>query len=264
MADVLDFYHLKSQPFSTGASQPFLSGDLKTVMQCIKYSATETGICVICGVPGQGVSYAVNYSVNHGNLPDMTIKYFPVCHISPRDVYKEICRITESHPEAKGRMAMITAIRTRAGQLAEQRKPLLLILDNAQNIPEEVLQDLPSLISTDYGCQNNISVILCGDKGMLPAVHGFERLRQRITAHHTMNGLTPKETKAYVLHRLKCAGGTEEMIHPEVLDALHELSAHGNCRELNNLMRDALRIGMNAQRTVIDMDVIVSSRAHQM
>ena len=59
----------------------------------------------------------------------------------------------------------------------------------------------------------------------------------------------------YILHKLKLAGAAESIIEPAALAATHSFT-QGNPRLIDNLMTDALTIGSQQNKQVIDAEII--------
>ena len=74
-----------------------------------------------------------------------------------------------------------------------------------------------------------------------------EALCLRITVHYNFTGLSSPEVAGYVRHKIACAGGTESIIGPAALSAVHSHS-QGNSRVIDNLMTDALLLDMQLDK----------------
>lgn len=266
MDNTLKFYHLSYHPFpGTGKpAETYESTDLRQAVAVAEVTAKENGVGLLTGPVGVGISYSAFCASGKLNQTQYTIRYYPVCDITPRDFYKGLCRVTDTNCQGKGKEAMIAAIRSHARMLKEQGRPLFLTLDNAQNIPSSVLQDIPTLVMEDYGIAPMMGILLCGTEELRDRIRSLhcESLLQLVSNRYTFRGLSEQECVAYVLHKLKLAGGTEALLTEDALNALHAASCLGNCRMLNNLMRKAFQIGAQAKRTTIDMDVLHSAAKH--
>lgn len=268
MVTMLNFYGLHFQPFPTKLhddGKKYESIDVKQTTAILRYALPEMGISLICGDTGRGTSYAVYCATQPLKRANYTVSYVPVCHICPRDFYKEACRVIGTSSIGRSRQAMITALRQGAMELKNQGKPLVLVLDNAQNLPDLVFWDLVTLVNGDFGLENLMTLILCGNKDLKYRILQSENqtLEENLVAHYTLKGLSEQEVPAYVLDRILLAGGKKDMICEDALNALFELSGRGSIREVNNIMRTALLVGAQANRQVIDMAVLRSAVEHR-
>lgn len=268
MSAVLDYYGLNFQPFPMrldSSEKKYLSTDLRQVEAVLRYALPEMGPILFCGDTGRGISYAAYCATEPLARSGYTVKCVPVCHICPRDFYRETCRVVGANPPGRSRQSMITALREGARDLKMQGRPLVLVLDNAQNLPDLVLWDLVTLVSGEFGLENLMTLVLCGTKDLKYRIQQTENqnLEENLAAHYTLEGLSETETADYTLNRLEMAGGRKDMVREDVLKALYDLSGRGSIRELNNVMREALMIGAQANRPVIDMTVLRSAVEHR-
>lgn len=268
MSAILEYYGLRFQPFPqrlNDADRKFETNDLKQTCAVLRYALPEMGISLICGDTGRGVSYAVYCATDPLSRANYTVRCVPVCHICPRDFYREACRVVGTPSFGRSRQAMITALRQGAMDLKKQGKPLILVLDNAQNLPELVLWDLVTLVCGDFGLENLMTLILCGTKDLKYRIQQPENqnLEENLVAHYTLRGMSEQEVPTYVLDRLTMAGGKKEMVSEDALNALYDVSCRGSIRELNNVMRTALLVGAQAGRPVLDMTVLRSAVEHR-
>jgi len=146
----------------------------------------------------------------------------------------------------------------------DKRHPLLLAADEAQYLSTAILNDIKMLMNYSYNSVNCFTLILCGEpylnNTLRKPVH--EALRQRITVHYNFSGLSNAEVAGYTRHKIACAGGAETIIDPAALSAVHSHS-QGNPRIIDNLMTDALVLGAQLDKKVIDPELILSAVSGQ-
>ena len=80
--------------------------------------------------------------------------------------------------------------------------------------------------------------------------------------HYNFSGLSDSEVAQYVLHKIACAGGSSAIIEQAALSAVHSHS-QGNPRLVDNLMTNALTLGAQMEKKVIDTEVILASVSSQ-
>ena len=268
MTDMLKFYGLEKQPFprtDPDCAGRYESADLKKALGAVRYTRSELGLCAVYGDTGTGVSYAAHCAAAGPKTAGFTVRYIPCCHVCPRDMYKETCRVIGAAPEGKGRQEMITAIRGTARSLRQQGRPLFLILDNAQNLPDLFFRDLVTMVREDYGQDNLMLLLMCGSRELKYRIvrPDHKDMYDSLAAHWEFRGLSEDECRDFVRRRIEGAGASHDIIDSAVMDQLYGLCGKGNFRELGSLMRDALLIGAQAGRSVIDMNVIRSALKHR-
>ena len=108
-----------------------------------------------------------------------------------------------------------------------------------------------------YDSVNYFTLILCGESHLNDTLRKpvHEALRQRITVHYNYSCLSDGEVSKYILHKIQLAGASGTIIDPSALAAAHSFT-QGNPRLIDNLMTDALTIGAQQDKKVIDAEVI--------
>jgi type II secretory pathway predicted ATPase ExeA len=118
-----------------------------------------------------------------------------------------------------------------------ERKRVLLIVDEAQNLPPASVEELRMLSNFQYQGRPLVQVFLLGQqefRGTLLS-DGFEQLRQRIIATYHLNPLDAAETRAYVEHRLNLVGWHgDPSLTDDAFERIYGFS-EGVSRRVNNL-----------------------------
>jgi general secretion pathway protein A len=120
-------------------------------------------------------------------------------------------------------------------------KRVVLVVDEAQNLAPEVLEQVRLLTNLETNTQKLLQIILIGQPELRELLDRNElrQLAQRITGRYHLCPLTVDETIAYVRHRLRVAGATADIFTPAALREVHRLS-HGVPRLINVLCDRAL------------------------
>src|SRR5438105_4204584 len=113
-------------------------------------------------------------------------------------------------------------------------KRVVLVVDEAQNLSPEVLEQVRLLTNLETTTQKLLQIILIGQPELreLLARNELRQLAQRITGRYHLNPLSRGETGAYVRHRLRVAGATADILSPHALNEVFRLS-HGVPRVIN-------------------------------
>lgn len=235
----------------------FISNDFRQMTSRLDYLKDIHGIGVFTARPGMGKSYALRCFANSLNPSLHHMEYLCLSTISVADFYKQLCYIL-GVSEKGGKPAMFQAIREQITYLyKEKRQPLLLAIDEAQYLNTGILNDIKMLMNYGYDSVNHFTLILCGESHLNDTLSKpvHEALRQRITVHYNYKGLSDEEVAQYILHKIRLAGASEKIINEAALAAAHSYT-QGNPRLIDNLMTDALTIGSQSDKKVIDADVI--------
>ncbi|HTV78539.1 MAG TPA: AAA family ATPase [Steroidobacteraceae bacterium] len=120
-------------------------------------------------------------------------------------------------------------------------KRVVLVVDEAQNLAPEVLEQVRLLTNLETNTQKLLQIILIGQPELRELLDRTElrQLAQRITGRYHLCPLTASETAAYIRHRLRVAGATSDLFTPSALREAHRLS-RGVPRLINVLCDRAL------------------------
>ncbi len=104
-------------------------------------------------------------------------------------------------------------------------KRVVLVVDEAQNLAPEVLEQVRLLTNLETNTQKLLQIILIGQPELRDLLDRNElrQLAQRITGRYHLCPLTLEETAAYVRHRLRVAGATSDIFTPAALREVHRL-----------------------------------------
>jgi general secretion pathway protein A len=133
----------------------------------------------------------------------------------------------------------------------------LLILDEAQNLSVDVLEELRLLSNVNSETDLVLQIMLVGqpelrDKLARPELRQFA---QRISVDFHLRRLDLAETHAYVRHRLRVAGGDENLFLPDALEFVYART-NGIPRLVNHLCDFGLVYAFAESRNTIDAHLL--------
>ncbi len=135
----------------------------------------------------------------------------------------------------------------------EKGQPTLLIVDEAQNLSREMLEEIRLLSNLETPTSKLIQIMLVGqpELGEMLARSDLRQLRQRIVLRHHLRPFDEKETAAYIDERLRLAGYTGQGLFDR--GAVREIHAvtGGIPRLLNIVCDSALLLGYSREIPVI-------------
>lgn len=119
-----------------------------------------------------------------------------------------------------------------------QGRRVVLIVDEAQNLDPEVLEQIRLLTNLETETQKLLQIILIGQPELrrLLGREDLRQLAQRITGRYHLDPLSREETCAYVRHRLRVAGATSDIFTRGALRAVYRVS--GGIPRLINIVCD--------------------------
>jgi general secretion pathway protein A len=122
-------------------------------------------------------------------------------------------------------------------------KRIVLVVDEAQNLAPEVLEQVRLLTNLETETQKLLQIILIGQPELRELLGRVElrQLAQRVTGRYHLDPLSGEEAAAYVRHRLRVAGATREVFTPAALREIQRVS--GGVPRLINIISDRALLG---------------------
>ena len=161
------------------------------------------------------------------------------------------------------RDALVAAVGDFAGSLAPLNASAVIIIDEAQNMPADVLEAISALTVRSDG-DRRIQVLLVGQPSLdsrLVQRPELSAVARRVVARSRLEPLTPDETIGYVAHRLEIAGpGARVAFAGPALAVLHA-ATRGVPRFINLVCDRAMTRGQEASARVIDDAMIATAAA---
>jgi general secretion pathway protein A len=144
---------------------------------------------------------------------------------------------------------MVDALNRRLLQAHAEGRRIIVLVDEAQNLSFEVLEQVRLLTNLETPTQKLLQIILIGQPELRDLLDrtDLRQLAQRITGRYHLMPLSREETKGYVRHRLRVAGATEEIFTPAALSEVHRLSS--GIPRVINVACDRALLGAYTQET---------------
>jgi general secretion pathway protein A len=136
----------------------------------------------------------------------------------------------------------------------------LLIIDEAQHLQPEVLEQLRLLTNLETNTKKLLQVILIGQPELQQLLQrrDLRQLAQRITARYHLMPLTKQELSQYIQHRLTVADCARPLFDKGALNKIHQLS-EGIPRLTNLLCHSALMLAYNQNDSVVNKKTIIAA-----
>lgn len=257
------FYGLAFNPFTkegAGKEQPYESRDFKSAKDVLKYLVDAKGIGTVTAEPGMGKTYALHRFMNELSDNTATKRYIGLSTVTVGDFYTQLC--DELGVEAKGgKSRRFNAIQDQILYLyKEKKKPLVLVIDEAQYLNQSILNDLKMLMNFVYDSFNCFTFILCGEPALNATMSRRinDALYQRLTAHYEFSGLSDEEGIEYIKHKISGAGGSESIIEDTAIVTINTLCEH-NPRKIDLVMDNALKVGYLQHAETINNDIVMAA-----
>lgn len=243
----LDHFQLNQTPFSITPDPDFvyLSEKHQESLAHLVYGVTRgggAGFVQLTGEVGTGKTTVSRLFLQ--KLPEDTQAALILNpNISPlellHNIYKEFGLSTRGIKTQLG--ALVERLNEQLLQWYEAGKNTVVIIDEAQNLPRDTLEQLRLLTNLETSQQKLLQIILIGQPELKATMQrrDLRQLAQRITSRFHLEPLSLKETQAYIDHRLHVAGGQKTLFKPAEVRQIHQLTS-GTPRLINTLCDRAL------------------------
>jgi general secretion pathway protein A len=246
-----DHFRLNEMPFSIAPDPRFLFMSERhcEAMAHLLYGIQgEGGIVLLTGEVGTGKTTICRSLIDQ--LPeniDLALILNP--RMSAEDLLQTICEeyhidVTNERPGIK---TFIDALNARLLANHALGRHAILIVDEAQNLGSEVLEQLRLLTNLETSSRKLLQIFLIGQpelKSML-AKPELRQVTQRVIASYHLSNLNLSEVNSYITHRLKVSGASP-LIFPEKLTK-YVYRASGGVPRLINLICDRALLGAYAK-----------------
>jgi putative secretion ATPase (PEP-CTERM system associated) len=255
------FYNLNKKPFQLNADSEFFfnSSVHKRALSYMHYGLAQgEGFVVVTGKPGTGKTMLVKELVSHLSKDDITLGIMVSSQVGASDLLKIISATFGLPYDDEDKATLLNNIEKFFAKQALAGKRVLMIVDEAQNLPKDALEELRMLSNFEQGGKSPLQIFLVGQPQLSKTLFlpEMEQLRQRVVASCQLKALNEEETKDYILFRLQKAGwqGTPQF-DDEVFNAIRNY-AKGIPRRINTLCERVLLFGYLDELTVIPLNAI--------
>lgn len=254
------FYGLKEKPFNLTPDPDFLylSPGHENAFTHMEYALAENkGFALITGEVGSGKTTLINYLLK-GIRQDTIVGLINTTSLTPKQFLGVICGEFEVDVAGLSKAAMLDRLLSFLMDGYAQKKRIVLIIDEAQNLPLDTLEEIRMLSNLEAAKHHLIQIILSGQPELRFKLKNPELLQfaQRVTVHCHLEGLDDEQVARYILHRIRVAGAKNEGLF--TLNAVKAVARHsrGIPRIINVLCDAALVYGFADELRVIDQKVI--------
>jgi putative secretion ATPase (PEP-CTERM system associated) len=208
-----EFYGLSANPFRLTPDRKFWFGSEghRKAMSYLKYGLYQgEGFIVVTGDVGTGKSTLVSQLFSELDGNDIVAAQIGTTQIDADDAIRLICNAFELDVDSRDKADLISAFEEFLIDQNQMGKRVLLVIDEAQNLPIRTLEELRMLSNFNVGGQPLFQSFLIGQPQFLQTVahRDLTQLQQRIIASYKLESMSRQETEDYVEHRLSAVGWT--------------------------------------------------------
>jgi general secretion pathway protein A len=242
----LAFFGLAEKPFSITPDPRYLylSARHADALAHLVYGINEAGGFVqLTGEVGTGKTTIIR-SLLARTPQNAEIALILNPRLSPREFLQSLCEelgLGAADSPDGSQKDLVDLLNRYLLRAHAQGRRVVLIVDEAQNLAPEVLEQVRLLTNLETETQKLLQIILIGQPELrkLLAREDLRQIAQRVTGRYHLDPLTRPETAAYVRHRLRVAGATADVFSNGALREIYHVS-HGIPRVINIICDRAL------------------------
>jgi general secretion pathway protein A len=259
----LDYYGLTEAPFrlTPDADFLFMSRAHARAKAYMDYTVlSRDGFVVVTGEIGAGKTTLINKLVAELPADVLVAKIFQT-QLNETEFLQAVLTEFGTETFGSGKVELLNQINEFLIDMYRQNRRVLLIIDEAQNLSDTVLEEVRLLSGLETNKDKLLSIILAGQPELAQVVDSprFEQLAQRVRLRFHLGALSLEEAQDYIRHRLRVAGVTDrELFTEDAFPLIYEYTG-GIPRLVNSMCDMALLTAYVDDRQVVDEDVIRAS-----
>ncbi len=236
------FFGLREPAFSLAPDPRFLwpSETHEEGLAALVYGITRRkGFLLITGEVGTGKTTLLRAALDRIPQETEVALILNTAGLEPVDLLKLIATEFRLSGPFEGKVDYVIALNRFLMQQLETGTNTVLIIDEAQNLDEQLLEEVRLLSNLETDSEKLLQIVLTGQPELRQklASPNLRQLRQRVAIEHHIQPLDREEVSDYLAHRIEVAGGRyEEVFVPEAVDPFYEFS--GGCPRLLSLLAD--------------------------
>ncbi len=215
-----NFYNLKSSPFRLSPDPGFFFGSKghSRALAYLRYGLKQKeGFIVVTGSPGTGKTTLARALLQDIGREKIIVAELNTTHLQADDVLRMVTASFGLEYEGASKTTLLRRMETYFLGRYRAGYHTLLIIDEAQNLPFESIEELRMLSNFYSGNHALIQIFLLGQQQFRDSLYSIEleQLRQRVVASCHLEPLTQAETADYITHRLELVGWRND---PQISD----------------------------------------------
>lgn len=208
--DYLEFFGLKEDPFKITPDLTFFypSKEHNEILTALNYAVSQReGFFLATGDPGTGKTTILKVFIDEWkDKAEIALILTP--RLSPEEFLSAVLEDLKVPVQNKNKNEMLKAFRDFLLSSSSQGKPVIIIVDEAQNLSDETLEELRLLSNLETEREKLLQIVLVGQSELKERLAGdkMKQLSQRMVVKTALHPLTRDEAFDYINYRAMKAG----------------------------------------------------------
>jgi general secretion pathway protein A len=244
-----DFYGLRERPFDLTPDPRFLflSPQHHEALTHLKYALSgRPGITLVVGDAGTGKSTLIRATIQSTRSEGSRVATVANPTLTRIEFYDHLARAFGFSREAAESKTVFLRELTAALDASQPSGGVVaLIVDEAQSLPNELLEELRLLTNAEGAGDRSLTLVLVGQPELAERLNdpSLRQLKQRVALRAALEPFTLRDTARYIASRITVAGGRADQIFTrDAVLAIHE-GSKGLPRIISVLCDNALVTG---------------------
>jgi len=257
-----DFFGLRERPFELTPDPRFiyLSDCHLEALSVMHYGIVgRKGITLIVGEAGTGKTTVVRAALQAVERPSARCVYVSNPTLTRAEFYEFLAVSFGLPPEAAAsKTRFLFAFEPMLVRRAQERALTALVIDEAQSLPFELLEEVRLLANLETPTEKLLSVVLAGQPELAETLERPElrQLKQRVALRADLGPLDMRQTAAYVAGRIRRAGGEPTAVFTTEAVLMIRVKSRGIPRSISVLCDNALLAAYAAGKKPVGPDLV--------
>lgn len=256
-----EFFQFKQDPFKRTPDVEFYyeTDQHKEALDMLNYLVkSDEPFAVLIGEPGTGKTITLKKFISE--LPkNVVFAYILFPNLSPEELFQAILEdLDVKVKKGMSKNALFSSLRDFLLEMTGKDKTVVIIIDEAQNLPNETIEELRILSNLETEKNKLLKIILAGQPELESKLQdeSLRQLRQRVTLSAKLNNIGEDDIPDYINSHLYKAGKSAIKVQSGVIRKISQITK-GNPRLINTLMeRTILASFLDNSHTVTENHLV--------
>ena len=255
------FYGFREAPFELTSNPRFLffTAQHREALCHLEYGLSAAKpMTVVIGEAGTGKSTLLRAALESDMCRHVRCIVIDNPTLTRAEFFETLAARFDLANNDKSKATLLTGLETLVRKRQARREVTALIVDEAQELPDEILEEIRLLANLETSTHKLLPVVLAGQPELAARLNepGLRQLKQRIALRCELKPLDLPDTAAYIASRIRTAGGDPANIFTrEAVTLIHEHS-RGLPRVISVICDNALTSGFALDQRPVDGDVV--------